>query len=109
MGDEIRVNLEAAETAIQKLEGVLADWRQKGTAAMEAVHGIMDNQQANATPWLGYVLDDLALWRGAEVTRKAEQFTEDVQSYLKSFGEADRRLAGRVQGGEQDGAAGISL
>ncbi len=99
MADEIRVNVSDAEDAIQRMESVLADWRQNGVAAMEAIYGIMDQQQTDATPWLGYVLDDLASERAAEVTEKAEQFTADVKSYIESFKGADDTLADRIQGG----------
>lgn len=99
MADEIRVNVSDAQSAIQRMEGVLADWKQNGAAALEAIYGIMDNQQADAAPWLGYVLDDLASKRATEVTQEAEQFTEDVKSYIGSFQGADDTLAGRMQGG----------
>ncbi len=99
MADEIRVNIADAENAIQLMESVLADWKQNGAAAMEAIYGIMDHQQADATPWLGYVLDDFATKRAAEVTEKAERFTEDVKSYIESFRESDDALADVMQGG----------
>lgn len=105
MADEIRVNLADAQSALRRMEDVLAGWRQNGAAAMEAIYGIMDSQQADATPWLGYVLDDLASSRASEVTQQAGQFAEDVRSYIESFGEADGTLADTIRGGVSDGDA----
>ena len=99
MADEIRVNISDAQSAVGRLESVLADWKQNGAAAMEAIYGLMDSQQADATPWLGYVLDDFASERASEVTQEAEQFTEDVKSYIELFRGADDTLADCIQGG----------
>lgn len=103
MAKDITVDIAGGQEAIRRIQSVLADWQLNGANAMEAMYGIMDQQQSDTTPWLGMVMDDIASKRSVEITEEITAFHQEMRDYLAAFTQEDMALAGQLTGGVSHG------
>lgn len=98
MADEIQINIKAAEEALRQLDGVMQEWQQEQAGIREALHGVMDGQQAEATSGLGTMIDDFADKRMERITGLIEMFSQGTRTFLETFRQEDAEAAQDIRG-----------